>query len=340
MAQHFLLSAAARTLSLKDIFRLSDDQAHATFQAIRFASNGGAAFCPRCGGTEVYTYAARRIWKCKACQHQFSVTSGTIFASRKLPVRDYLAATAIFVNAVKGISALQLGRDLDVQYKTAFVLAHKLREAIAAEQVEAQLSGVVEVDGAYFGGHTKQENIKADRKDRRREVPAKRQSVVVARERDGKTRTFVVAKESDAIALIRSVVAPGSIVHADEAGGWDMLHAHYEMRRINHSVAFSLDGACTNQAESYFSRLRRAEIGQHHHVSGKYLAAYAVEMAWREDNRRMPNGAQHQAATGAALGHPVSRVWAGYWQRGRAVQRCWTCCTEAALLHTRGEVGV
>jgi len=295
MAQHFLLTAAARTLSLKAIFRMSDDEAHSTFQAIRFASN--------CGSTEVYTYAARRIWKCKACQHQFSVTSGTIFASRKLPVRDYLAATAIFVSAVKGISALQLGRDLDVQYKTAFVLAHKLREAIAAEQLEGQLSGVVEVDGAYFGGHIKQENVKAERKDRRLAAAAKR------------TRTFVVAKESDAVALIRQCVAVGSTVHADEAAGWDKLHAFYEMKRINHSVAYSLDGACTNQAESYFSRLRRAEIGQHHHISGKYLGAYAVEMAWREDNRRVSNGAQHQAATGAALGHPVSRVWAGYWQR-------------------------
>ena len=87
------------------------------------------------------------------------------------------------------------------------------------------------------------------------------------------------------------------------------------MRRINHKVAFSRDGACTNWAESYFSRLRRAEIGQHHHVSGRYLGAYAVEMAWREDRRRVANGALHEAATGAALGHPVSRVWAGYWQR-------------------------
>jgi len=296
---------------------MSDDEAHARFEAIRFADNGGAAFCPRCQCTAVYTYAARKIWKCKACQHQFSVTSGTIFANRKLSIRDYLAATAIFVNAVKGISALQLGRDLDVQYKTAFVLAHKLREAIAKEQSEGQLSGVVEVDGAYFGGHTKQENIKADRPDRRLAVPAKRQSVVVARERNGKTLPFVVAKEADAVALIRERVAMGSIVHADEAGGWDRLHAYYDVMRINHSVAFSKDGACTNQAESYFSRLRRAELGQHHHISGKYLAAYAVEMAWREDRRRMPNGALHQAATGAALAHPVSRVWAGYWQKGR-----------------------
>ncbi len=317
MSQHFLLSAKARTLSLKAIMRMSDDEAHATFTAIRFADNGGAAFCPRCQCTAVYTYTARRIFKCKACQYQFSVTSGTIFASRKLPIRDYLAAAAIFVNAVKGISALQLGRDLDVQYKTAFVLAHKLREALSAKQAGLMLSGVVEVDGAYVGGHVKQENQKADRKDRRlaAQQTGKRQSVVVARERGGRTLPLVVAKESDAVALIRERVAVGSIVHADEAGGWDMLHAYYDVKRINHSVAFSLDGACTNQAESFFSRLRRAEMGQHHHISGKYLAAYAGEMAWREDNRRVANGTLYQAATGAALAHPVSRVWKGYWQR-------------------------
>jgi transposase-like protein len=315
MAQHFLLSAKARTLSLGAILRMSDDQAHDMFQAIRWADNGGEPFCPRCECTKVYTMGTRRLWKCKDCRHQFSVTSGTIFASRKLPIRDYLAAIAIFVSAVKGVSALQLGRDLDVQYKTAFVLAHKLREAIGAGQDEVVLSGTVEIDGAYFGGHTKQENKKADRTTDRRAAQAKRQSVIVARERDGRTLTTVTATEAAGAAFVAAHVAPGSVVHADEAGGWDRLHARYDMRRINHSVAFSLDGACTNQAESFFSRLRRAEMGQHHHISGKYLGAYAAEMAWREDNRRVSNGAQHGAVTGAALAHPVSRVWKGYWQR-------------------------
>ena len=297
--------------------RMSDDEAHARFVAIRFVDNGGEAFCPRCGCLAVYTYASRRIWKCKACIHQFSVTSGTIFASRKLPIRDYLVAIALFVNAVKGISALQLGRDLDVQYKTAFVLAHKLREAIGAEQMQGALSGTVEVDGAYFGGKAKRENDRAARKPVHEDAErtAKRQSVVVIRQRGGRTLPFVVAKESVGVGIVRQVVAPGSIVHADEARGWDAINVHYEMRRINHKVAFSRDGACTNWAESYFSRLRRAEIGQHHHVSGRYLGAYAVEMAWREDRRRVANGALHEAATGAALTHPVSRVWAGYWQR-------------------------
>jgi transposase-like protein len=147
--------------------RMSDDEAHDRFKAIRFAANGGAAFCPSCECTKVYAFRARKIWKCALCGKPFSVTSGTIFASRKLPIRDYLAAIAIFINAVKGISALHLGRDLDVQYKTAFVMAHKIREAIGAGRNLMQMGGTVEIDGAYFGGKFKEKNIKADRKDRR-----------------------------------------------------------------------------------------------------------------------------------------------------------------------------
>lgn len=317
VSQHFLLTAKARSLSLGAIMRMSDDEAHARFKAIRWADNGGKPFCPRCGSLTVYTYSVRRLFKCKDCGKQFSVTSGTIFASRKLPIRDYLAAIAIFVNAVKGVSALQLGRDLDVQYRTAFVLAHKLREAIGDAHMHGQLAGEVEVDGAYFGGHVRPENEKADRKDRRlvEEQTGKRQVVLVARERGGRTLPFVVRKESESVAIIRSVVVPGATLHADEAPSWEALHAFYDVRRINHSIAYSLDGASTNQAESYFSRLRRAELGQHHHISGKYLYAYAREMAWREDRRRQPNGDLHTAMANAALAHPVSRIWAGYWQR-------------------------
>jgi transposase-like protein len=309
VSQHFLLSAKARTLSLTGIMRMSDDDAHATFQAIRWAGNGGEPFCPRCECQIVYTMGTRRLWKCKDCHHQFSVTSGTIFSSRKLPIRDYLAAIAIFVNAVKGVSALQLGRDLDVQYKTAFVMAHKIREAISASQTQGTLSGEVEIDGAYVGGHTRpaNEGNAASRKTDRES--GKRQSLVIARQRGGRTIPTVVAKESDAAPFIRQHVAMGSIIHADEAPGWDRLYAHYEMRRINHSVSYSLDGACTNQAESFFSRMRRAELGQHHHISGKYLIAYACEMAWKEDNRRMANGSQHSAVTdrcGLGIGSGLS----------------------------------
>lgn len=170
MAQHFLLSTAARTLSLAKVLRMTDDQAFDAFRSIRWAETEGDAVCGKCGCFECYTFKARRIFKCKACGAQFSVTSGTIFASRKMGLRDILAAIAIFVNGAKGHSARQLSRDLDCQYKTAFVLTHKLREALAAEQAASVIEGEVEVDGAYFSGYVKPANNRADRKDRRRKI--------------------------------------------------------------------------------------------------------------------------------------------------------------------------
>ena len=227
-------------------------------------------------------------------------------------MRDYLMAIAIFVNGAKGVSALQLSRDLDIQYKSAFVLAHKLREAMASEHKGKVLSGHVEIDGAYFGGHVRQANRKADRIDRRlaEHQTGKRKCVVAMRERGGRTLPFVVITEDQAVPMVRQVVAKGSTIYADEASSWDALHAHYDARRINHSIAFHDEGACTNQAESFFSRLRRAEIGQHHRI-GVHLHQYAGEMAWREDNRRKPTGAQFMSCAGAAAGHPVSRQWCG-----------------------------
>ena len=317
LAQHFLLSRAARSLSLSKVARLSDEEAFDAFRLIRWADTEGKPSCPRCGCLEHSFLTTRRLWKCKGCAHQYSVTSGTLFASRKLPIRDYLLAVAIFVNGAKGHSALQLSRDLDVQYKTAFVLAHKLREAVAAEAADHEPSGTVEVDGAYFGGHIKPANHKENRRDRRlaRNQNGKRRVVVIARERGGRTVPFVFKTEASAVPVIAARIKLGSTVHADEAPGWDALHERFLTFRINHQQAYSDDGACTNQAESFFSRLRRAEIGIHHHIAGPYLAAYAAEMAWREDNRRISNGEQYLTAANLALTSPVSRVWCGYWQR-------------------------
>lgn len=297
---------------------MSEEEANNAFQAIRWAETGGKPVCPYCDRDACYTFKARRIFKCKACQKQFSVTSGTIFANRKLPVRDYLLAIAIFVNGAKGYAALQLSRDLDCQYKTAFVLAHKIREAIAAEQtVKERLTGEVEVDGAYFGGHIRPANYRANRVDRRlaRHQTGKRRVVVVMRERGGRTSTGVFKTESQSVSHVANSVDHSATIYADEASHWDELHMRFLTKRVNHQHAYSHDGASTNMAESFFSRLRRAEIGTHHHISGRYLAAYATEMAWREDNRRRSNGEQYLTATHAALNHPVSRVWAGYWQR-------------------------
>jgi transposase-like protein len=317
MAQHFLLSSAAKSLSLATVARMSEGEAWDAFRLIRWSDTQGEPVCPRCGCLDSYTYKTRKVFRCKGCAHQFTVTSGTIFSSRKMSIRDYLLAIAIFVNGAKGHSALQLSRDLSCNYKSAYVLAMKLREAIANGAADEKVSGHVEIDGGYFGGYVKPANLKENRVDRRKaeHQTGKRRVVVVMRERNGKTLPFVVPSEDAAIPTIKSRVANGSTVYADEASHWDELHARYLTKRINHSLSYADGETSTNQAESFFSRLRRAEIGIHHHVAGPYLNAYANEMAWREDNRRVSNGVLYLMATDAALKHPVSKQWCGYWQR-------------------------
>jgi transposase-like protein len=317
MAQHFLLSAQARTLSLKAIYQAGEDAAYKTFCKLRWPLTNGEPVCPRCGCLDAYEIATRRKFKCKACWHQFSVTSGTIFASRKMAFTDLLAAICIVVNGAKGIAALQLSRDLDCQYKTAFVLSHKLREALASERKGVVLDGVVEVDGAYFGGHIRPANLKDERIDRRlaEHQTGKRRVVVAFRKRGGRILSFVRRQEADGVELAKQHVDRLAVIHADEASHWDHLHDGWQVGRINHSEAYSLNGICTNQVESYFSRLRRMVRGQHHHVSARHLHAYANQAAWIEDHRRLSNGVLAHRVVGLAMAHPVSRNWCGYWNR-------------------------
>ena len=326
MAQHFLLSSRAKTLSLATVFRMSDAEAETAFRKVRWTETDGAPVCPECGSLDAYD--CRRPngaprFRCRACAKDFSITSGTLFASHKLPLRMYLAAIAIFCNEVKGKSMLAMSRDLGLSYKAAFVLCHKMREAMAAEMRGRVLGGegkTAEVDGAYFGGYVKPANEKQNRRDRRlsENQSGKRKVVVIIRERGGASLPAVFRSEKAATNFIRSHVKPGTVVNADEATSWDDLHGRFEMKRINHSEAYSLDGACTNWAEEFFSRMRRAEVGHHHHISDVYLVRYAQEAAWREDSRRVANGEQVERVATLAMAQKPSVDFSGYWQRHKA----------------------
>jgi transposase-like protein len=327
MAQHFLLSRDAKTLSLAAVFRMSDQEAEVTFRNLRWQETNGEAYCPDCGAVEPYEFrrpnGALRF-ECKACKKDFSLTSGTLFASHKLPIRMYLAAIAVFVNECKGKSMLAMSRDLGLSYKSAFVLCHKIREAMAEDMKGRTLGGegkICEVDGGFFGGFSKPANRKSERLDRRlsENKTGKRQCVVIIRERNGKSVPGVFKSEGAALSWIKARIEKDTVVNADEANAWNSLHARYEMKRINHEVSYSDDGACTNFAESYFSRLRRAELGHHHHIAGAYLLRYAQEAAWREDNRRVSNGEQVHRIAHNALNRGPSVDFAGYWQRHKAV---------------------
>src|SRR5205823_13839869 len=216
-------SAAARSLSCAKVMRMSNRGVENVFLRLRWPETDGKPVCPRCSC--MVCYACRRSadqprWRCKACSRDFSITSGTLFAWHKLPLRTYLLAVAGFCNEVKGKSMLAFARDLDVQYKTAFVLAHKLREAMASGMSALRIGGegrTAEIDGAYFGGHIRPENLAIERIDRRlaENQSGKRQVVVAMRERGGRTLAQVFPAEAGGVAEARQGIGRRTMVHSD-----------------------------------------------------------------------------------------------------------------------------
>lgn len=314
----FLLSAAARSLSSREIARLTPDEAYQLFRTVRFAENEGHPYCVRCGCDAIYEITTRRLFKCKLCEKQFSVTSGTIFHGRKMSIEDILYAISLFVNGVNGHAACRMSRDLNCSYKAAFVLLHKLRKTMGAMQAENFLTGEVEIDGVFIGGHVRQENIRKERKDRRKESAGKRRTIVTMRERrpNGRSKAGVFVDESDSIGLILDTVQPSAHVITDEGSHWGKLVIPFEsLSTVNHSLGYSIDGVHINGIESQHSRIRRAERGVYLHINGAHASLYAQELSWRDDHRRMDNGRQFYTLLKRAAPMPIAREWVGYWRK-------------------------
>lgn len=342
MAAHFLLTPSARDFPLEKVERMSEARVHAFFAQCRWGKDG-TQVCPECGTiARHYWVATRKQWRCKelACGRAFSVTSGTKFADRKLPLRTILKAMVIFCSNVKGISALALSRQLGVAYQTAFVLAHKLRESIVETTDRSQLAGTIHMDGAHVSGRKRKPRVKlpSTKKQARDRVPfsddpqhRNRRIVMVMREVSdepgaGALRSIVQVVPAESAeyvrGLVRKYIAKDAIVMTDEHPAYGMLTATHDHQTVNHSVEFSTDaGVNNNQAESYFSRLRRLVIGQVHRVTPAYMFDYASEVAWREDRRRSRTSSQVIDVLGATMRKP-SAWWRGYWQgrrRGREI---------------------
>lgn len=328
--QHFLLTAGAVTMTEKQVARMSEAAAYDTYKALRFRENGGDPVCPHkgCGHTKCYTITTARqqrraregfvepLFKCAACRKQFSVTSRRIFASRKRMFRDILYSFIVFVNGVSGVAALRARRADGTSYKTAFVGEHKVREAIAKSRMKRELGGerTVEVDGKVVGGHRRPWQYKAGQKT----YGGPSQSVVVVRERGpgGESRVAVFyGNESKGYRFVEEVVIDGSHIVSDGGFDFSALGRH---EKVIHKLGFSVDGIDSNQAESLFARLQRAEEGVYYRICGHNLDLYAEEVSWREDYRRVDNGALWRMLIAAVADCPQSRRWTGYWQRWQA----------------------
>ncbi|HDR1345210.1 TPA: IS1595 family transposase [Pasteurella multocida] len=335
MAQHFLLTPKAKTFSAFEIANISEVEAFDLLCEVRWGNKENVV-CPKCGVQhKAYFISTRKQWWCKHWNHTFSVTSGTIFANHKLPLKTYLYILIRFVNAVKGVSALEISRDARINYRTAFVLCHKLRKALLENRNMQPLSGEVDMDGTYVHPAPRKVNKKADRIDYRlkeNQNPNKR-CVVVAREHfstdekaenplnRGAKRSHVFVAYSESQSVVKDFadhfITHNSRINTDESTAYESLLLDYDLRTVNHKDEYRSDfGVTNNQSESFFSRFKRMYYGHVHKMNNTYLLNYANEIAYREDNRRQSNGWQFNDILGKCLDTTNEQnEWCGYWQR-------------------------
>jgi transposase-like protein len=221
-----------------------------------------------------------RIYQCLACGKQFSATSGTIFNDTHLPLTKWFLAIALICEAKKGVSAKQLERHLGVNYRTAWHLAHRIREAM--QEGAGLLTGVVEVDETYVGGKVKRKGkpyVKKDKKD----------VVIGLIERGGKLRLVPVADNKMSIIepVIEKHVSPDALLQTDDSAIYNIIGKRRPggHRIINHTSSYGIGENHSNTIENAFSLLKRGVYGTFHKVSIKHLGRYCNEFSYRFNRR-------------------------------------------------------
>jgi transposase-like protein len=236
--------------------------------------------CPRCQSDNVSPIKDRPQYCCNACQYQFSVTSGTIFNDSHLPLWKWFLAVYLMTESKKGISACQMQRTLDVAYRTAWFLCHRIRSAIR-EVNPAPLKGTVEVDETYVGGK---------RRHVGRGYRGNKVAVIGALERKGPVRIESLKWVDKKVLhdFIHKTTAPDTEkIYTDEHPGYRGIQDEDTMHgTVNHSQEEWVHGDIhTNGIESVWSLLKRSIVGSYHKVSVKHLDAYLDELEHRFNNR-------------------------------------------------------
>ena len=260
----------------------SEDKCRAYLEALRWPDG---PVCPRCEGTSVSKLADRHQYECNArsCRYQFSVTAGTLFHDSHLPLWKWFLAIYLMGESKKGISAKQLQRMLHVSYKTAWYLAHRIRDAMGDDE-QPLLRGIVEVDETLIGGH---------RKGYGANYRGNKATVAGAIQRGGEIRLRLVpnARKGTLEGFIRANVADeAEAIFTDELRSYDGVgDANTRHETVQHSTEEWVRGSVhTNTVESAWSLLKRSVVGTYHQISVKHLDAYLGEFEFRFNGRENP----------------------------------------------------
>jgi transposase-like protein len=268
------------TISTFQLFQKFPDESSAiAYLEKQLWPNGPA--CPKCKATVRITKRKDGFYTCNACVFKFTIRTGTIFERSHVPLHKWLYSMYLLVTSRKGISSLQLAKEIGITQKSAWFVLQRLREACG--QDKALLKGIVEIDEVYLGGKESSKHMK-ERLAHQGTGSTNKTAVIGMRERGGRTRAlplFGLGAESIEKTVLQNVET-GSTVHTDELLAYIRLRKNYKHERVNHSKdEYSRNGVTTNGVESVFALLRRGLHGVYHHASKKHIGRYVDEFTFR-----------------------------------------------------------
>ena len=281
-------------MNLLTIFSLYPDQ-EACIEHLETVRWHDEASCPHCGGLHV----ARKVdthrvgrWNCYDCKSSFNVLSGTIFEKTKIELQKWFLAIGLIVHAKKSLSSYQLARDLDLNQKTAWYVQQRIRAAMAGQQAP-MLHGIIEADETYVGGKPRKGNNRDDDTPNPRGRATKKMPVIGVVERGGnvKARVATDLTGKGILRFIRDTIDPhGSLLITDEYKGYNKVRSYVDHAVINHSVRYADGETHTNTIEGFWSLLKRAWYGSHHHYSKSYAPLFIAESNWKYNHRKDEDG--------------------------------------------------
>jgi transposase-like protein len=282
-----------RTQKGQAILNINEEQAREHVERLLWPD--GKPVCRHCGSVNAYRMSGKSIrpglCRCRDCEKQFTVTVGTIFEDSHLPLSTWIKAFHLMCSSKKGISALQLQRNLGLgSYKTAWHLAHRIRLAMKCEPMAGELKGIVEVDEVYLGAKSKMPGRSGDKK----------QIVVALIERDGKAITPAVSNVGgrELKRVIRAHVDQSAVIHTDGFGSYQGLDKDFAGHEtVNHAQGeYARGNVHVNTCESFFGLMRRGVIGSFHHISAKHAHRYADEFCFRWNGRKISDAERRTLA--------------------------------------------
>ncbi len=252
--------------------------------------------CPRCGDTSVQTGAAHKTmpYRCRGCRKRFSSRTGSAMESSNLGFQTWAIAIYLVTTSLKGVSSMKLHRDLVITQKSAWHLAHRIREAWGSHGPDVPFGGPVEVDETFVGG--KAANMHENKRERMRHSVFDKAPVVGVKDREtGQVHARAVADTAGPTlrGFVRENAAPGAQVYSDGHGAYTLLEGEYRHNAVQHSIGtYVIEQTHTNGIESFWSMLKRGYVGTYHWMSPKHLDRYVSEFAGRHNQRPLDTADQ------------------------------------------------